>query len=855
MFVVIAALTGCPTNKTITEKTTGTATAIKSTFEDGKAAPWAKKNAEQLAVSTEYAHNGKFSLKVSGRTQFWEGPEINLTGKLIRGEKYTVTVWIYQTSNAPHDIKVTVYNLDDTSTNPYEGKFYTTVCSDPAVPQNTWTKLEGSFIFKYAGNYLKSTLYIESPDTEYDFYVDDITISGAFASEVTSIETDLPSLAAAYKNYFPIGVAFPSSVFDSKLMTDLIKKHFNSVTAEWEMKPGPIWKAEDKFDFTAADKYVQFTSANNMRLRGHTLVWHIENPGWLFKDPANPSQPASKDLLLKRLQTYIYTVVGRYKGKVDSWDVVNEAIDTAEPDNLRNNEWKKIIGPEYIEKAFLFAREADPNAKLFYNDYETENPVKRQAIYDLVKNLKAKGIYVDGIGSQGHVSLSQPPAAKIEETIAKFAELGVKFEITELDVSVFNSASPSSISKDDLIRQGYRYKEIADMLKKHKDVVSGLTFWGLKDDMSWLAMGKLDAPLLFDKNCRAKPAFWGLVDGSKLPVLIKSYEAGRGTPVIDAEPELLWDVLPNEIIMSKSNAALGSFKVSYDDKRLNLLISVFDKAANPDDSVEVFIDWKNKKENKISSDVKSFKLARSTINKADGLAGAVKNNKDGYVIEVALPLDPGLLNTDKIIGLDLRVNTGNEIVCWNDPTDSVSEKTENYGKVKLGKGPEYSEAIAGTPTIDGEMDPSWQKANSFNTKVVLGTGKVASAKVRTMWDENNVYLYAEVTDPVLSAISVNPWEQDSLEVFIDQNYARTPVYQDDDAQYRANYKNVKTFTGAGVIDKFRTATKIVPGGYVVEAAVPLTKVKGKKGKLIGFDIQINDDNGKGWTTAERQRYY
>jgi endo-1,4-beta-xylanase len=308
--------------------------------------------------------------------------------------------------------------------------------------------------------------------------------------------------------------------------------------------------------------------------------------------------------------------------------------------------------------------------------------------------------------------------------------------------------------------------------------------------------------------------------------------------------------LPKESILSKSNAEVGSFKVSYDEKKINLLINVIDKVNNPGDGVEVFIDRKNKKENKISGDVKSYKLERAGISTNNGLTDAVKNNADGYVIEVALPMNSGLLNTDKIIGMDLRVNTSDEITCWNDPVNSVAKKTENYGKVKLGMGPEYTEAINGTPTIDGEMDALWQKATSFNTKVVPGTGNAVSAKVRTMWDENNVYLYAEVTDPVLSATSINPWEQDSLEEFIDQNYARTAVYQDDDAQYRVNYKNEKTFTGAGIIDKFATATKVVSGGYVVETAVPLTKIKGKKGTLIGFDIQINDDNGKGIRTGQ-----
>lgn len=274
---------------------------VQSDFENNLDSPWKKKGGEILKISTEVAHGGKTSLLVTGRTQFWEGPEVDLTGKLVKGEKYAVTAWVYQASGKPHEIRITAYNPDNSSSNPYDGKFYTCVAKDGAVASGKWVQLKGEFTFNYSGESKQSTLYIESPDSGYDFYIDDIYISGAMPKPVVKrIETEIPSLCQVYQADFPIGVAVPSSVFDDPQMTALIKKHFNSITAEWEMKPRHIWNGETNFNFVASDRYVKFITENKMRLRGHTLIWHIDQPEWIFVDPKDPAKPATKELLIRR---------------------------------------------------------------------------------------------------------------------------------------------------------------------------------------------------------------------------------------------------------------------------------------------------------------------------------------------------------------------------------------------------------------------------------------------------------------------------------------------------------------------------------------------------------------------------
>jgi endo-1,4-beta-xylanase len=329
-----------------------------------------------------------------------------------------------------------------------------------------------------------------------------------------------------YKDFFPIGVA----VSPQALKTDeakLILEQFNSMTPENAMKMGPIHPKENEYFWSHADSIVAFAQRNNLKLRGHTLCWHSQTPKWLFTDEKGES--VSKDILLQRLKEHITSVVTRYKGKIYAWDVVNEAISDKPDEFLRNSEWLKICGEEYIAKAFQYAHEADPNALLFYNDYNEINPVKREKIFKLVKGLKDAGVPIHGVGLQGHWALNEPSRQQLDSTLTRFSELGLKIQITELDISVYpkehNARERKAEDYDSNFTKGKEDKQIDvyrmcfELFRKHKNAISGVTFWNISDRHSWLdnfpVRGRKDYPLLFDKDLKPKKAYWAVVDFSK----------------------------------------------------------------------------------------------------------------------------------------------------------------------------------------------------------------------------------------------------------------------------------------------------------------------------------------------------
>ncbi len=339
---------------------------------------------------------------------------------------------------------------------------------------------------------------------------------------VTYTFSQTKGLKDYYKDYFPIGVAVSPRMLDAGEEANLILTHFNSMTAENAMKMGPIHPEENRYHWEPADKIAEFAVKNGLKLRGHTLCWHNQTPNWFFTDAEG--KQVSKEILLARLKKHIFDVVNRYKGAIYAWDVVNEAVPDGGTEIYRNSKFYEIIGEEYIELAFRYAHEADPNAQLFYNDYNTENKVKREKIYQLVKGLVEKGVPIHGVGLQGHWSLYEPTAQELEESITKFASLGLKVQITELDVSVYPKEHASRERKETdkaeftpemNDKQAAHYKMLFEIFRKHKDKITGITFWNLSDRYSWLdnfpVRGRKDFPLLFDQNHQPKKAFWEVV--------------------------------------------------------------------------------------------------------------------------------------------------------------------------------------------------------------------------------------------------------------------------------------------------------------------------------------------------------
>ena len=319
------------------------------------------------------------------------------------------------------------------------------------------------------------------------------------------------NLAEAYKNYFDIGVAINPKVLS--FGEELIKTEFNSVTCENEMKPISVQPSCGKYTFERADMIADFASANNLKVRGHTLVWHSQTGEWMYKD--DKGENLGKDTLYAHMKEHIDAIVKRYVGKVYCWDVVNEAISDADGEYLREKSpYYAIVGSEeFIEKAFVYAHEADPKALLFYNDYNTEVPSKREKIYKLVKSLKDKGIPIHGIGLQAHYDIYFD-VDELKKSIDLFSSLGLAVHITELDVSIYKfeerDVNFEVPPKDRMKMQIELYDKIFDLLRENKDKVSNVTFWGLNDKVSWLngfPVRRTNFPLLFDRENKPKEAY------------------------------------------------------------------------------------------------------------------------------------------------------------------------------------------------------------------------------------------------------------------------------------------------------------------------------------------------------------
>jgi len=347
-----------------------------------------------------------------------------------------------------------------------------------------------------------------------------IILSG-FISLSSLHAQDTKGLKDYYKDYFLVGVAVSPRMMEPGPESALILQHFSSMTPENAMKMGPIHPEENRYNWEPADKIVDFAQKNGLKVRGHTLCWHNQTPNWFF---TKNGQTVTKEELLARMKQHITDVVGRYKGKLYAWDVVNEAVPDKGDEIYRNSKFYEIIGEEYIEKAFEYAHAADPNALLFYNDYNTENASKRDRIYQLVKKLKDKGVPIHGVGLQGHWSVYEPTAKELEESISKFASLGLQVQITEMDVSVYVkeherrekrptdiTAFPPEIQK----KQAEHYKMLFEVFRKHKKHLTGVSFWNLSDKSTWLDAfpfpGRKDYPLLFDESNKPKPAYFEVI--------------------------------------------------------------------------------------------------------------------------------------------------------------------------------------------------------------------------------------------------------------------------------------------------------------------------------------------------------
>jgi endo-1,4-beta-xylanase len=681
-----------------------------------------------------------------------------------------------------------------------------------------------------------------------------ILLAACREAEEIVIEEDIPSLKEVFKDDFYIGAAIEPYQLDIPAHRQLLEKHFSSITAENAMKPESIQPVEGLFDFSDADKIANFARDNGIALRGHTLIWHNQTPDWFFLEDG---EQVSKEKLRERMKTHITEVMQRYKGQIYAWDVVNEPVDPDMPDGLRRNKWYEILGEEYIELAFRYAREADPEAKLFLNEYDTTDANKRKSIIDLVKRLQAKGVPIDGIGMQMHVSLEKPTLNDFETTLKEFSELGLEIQITELDITVYEdqTQSFSTISSELLNEQGHRVKDLFTVIDKYKEHITSVTFWGMTDEHTWLTsyfVERNDWPLPFDEEQKAKPFYWGMVDPTKLAPRINEAKAVQGTPVIDGKEDEIWqfaEYFPNFPALQNLNV---DARALWDEKYLYILLKVADESPGQDDAVVFFVDEKNKKADSLDENVRiiEFILDSNWKNTED----AIFNKTDsGYIFETRIPFEYIEGSEAITMGLDIQIRNGDQVfVKWNDQNNIAGQTPKYWGELKFVLAPNAAIAYYGTAAIDGIKDEKYDTGEPLAVEKFIqgieGEKNIfqgATAKTWVLWDESALYVYMEVNDPVLSAVDERAYMQDSIEVFIDENNNKTPFYEEDDSQFRVNFKNEQSFGSTGSVDGFESAAQTIEGGYAVELKIPYRSLIAQDGTIIGFDLQVNDDQGSG----------
>ena len=327
-----------------------------------------------------------------------------------------------------------------------------------------------------------------------------------------------------YADYFTMGVAVGILSIKDSDQARLIVQQFASITPENAMKMGPIHPHENQYYWKDADAIVAFAQLHHLKVRGHNLCWHQQTPKWFFTDSIT-GKLVTKTVLLQRLKEHITAVVSRYKGKIYAWDVVNEAIDDNPNNYLRNSLFYQICGEDFIAKAFEYAHAADPDAILFYNDYNTERKEKTDRIYTLLKSLRDKAVPINGIGLQGHWSVFEPSAQELEYTIQRFAALGIKIQVTEMDVSVYpweknqrarTAADVDTFTPEREQLQINKYQQLFSVFRKYPQYITGITFWNVSDKNTWLddypVKGRKNYPLLFNTQLQPKKAFWELVN-------------------------------------------------------------------------------------------------------------------------------------------------------------------------------------------------------------------------------------------------------------------------------------------------------------------------------------------------------
>ncbi|MFE5339006.1 endo-1,4-beta-xylanase [Isoptericola sp. NPDC056578] len=809
--------------------------------------PWGPRGAVTLEISDD-ARTGAGALSVTGRTAEWNGPATAVGGLFAAGGDYDVEAWVKLPAGTAGSAAVH-FTVQETSAG---GDAYTWVGGAVDATADGWVRVGGTYTMP--ADLTAAQLYVEAAPVggaHPSFLVDDLVVTGG---ERTSPPVqDLTGVKETVD--FPVGVAIDQRETTGDA-SELLLRHFDQITAENHMKP-EAWYADDRTfrPDPQAVALMDYAAEHDLRVYGHVLVWHSQTPEWFFQaEDGTPltTSDADRAVLRERLRTHVFSVAGwlaeRYgqfggDNPLTAFDVVNEVVNdgaTSDPDDgLRRSEWYRILGEDFIDLAFGYADEAfnhtyaaegaDRPVALFINDYNTEQSGKQDRYLALVERLLARGVPVDGVGHQFHVSLSMP-VGQLEAAVERFADLPVTQAVTELDVT---TGTPET--QANLVEQGYWYRDAFRMFREHAQDLYSVTVWGLTDDRSWRADS--GGPLLFDRDRQAKPAYVGAVDGD-VPPRLKAARVFAGDVPLDADAasSAVWDRLPRHIVTADgSGEVVADFQLRWAPDHLTAQVRVTDGTVGTggDDAVTFDVDGAT---TTVGRD--------GTVTGPDGAAAVVEAVDGGYVVVAHLPL-AGAAQGDTA-GLDVQVADGATTSGWNTPG--------SLGTLTLLEELSYLEVAEATtpPQVDGTVDEAWADASAVTTdRQIEGEGG-ATATVRTLWSGDTLYVLAEVADPTVDVSGSDPWVQDSVEIFLDAGNAKNGSYRDVDTQIRISAENVTSFgTGdeAAQAARLTSATATVDGGYVVEAAVDLLGTGGA-GTFHGLDFQVNDGTA-GARTAVR----
>lgn len=827
----------------------------------------------------------------------------DITDAVELGEEYQYSFWA-KLSDVYKDAPEEQRNVDfapfyvSGGEATYLGSYSTGVLSGEITKTLTageWTKFSGTFNVPKTADQI--VIRIIEQGTNYgqgDCVKGAYCVTGVSMKKITrpkpEIEKDIPewktSVTESLGNDSIAGTAIMLSEISDDTLMELVEKHFNAVTFGNELKPDALFNyqidgnsvptktitfegeelqvpvvndAGDSLDFSRADamadKILEWNNAHpdqKIRIRGHVLVWHSQTQEWFFHENYDITQPyVNKETMNRRLEWFISSVFGHYFGKAANgkydglfygWDVVNEAVigNTYRTDKVsaaeslneirhgNNSSWWHVYkSNEFIINAFKYANKYAPkDVELYYNDFGETDNTKSEGIVKLINDVKsADGTRLDAFGMQAHYNVDGFSAAQFKSVAKKYAAAAGKVQLTELDFKASSTYDGTAATKEsEYTKMAYCHKNLYEAikaLKKEGTNVSGLTVWGVIEPNSWLhsqsdlgggASGSAQCPLLFDGNYKAKPAYWAYVDASQLKPAIQKVtitEAKDGN-------------IAGETYTIDQGEVQAEFIPVWDADGLTVQVKVKDTTVNDADAVTVYVDPENS-----ASDITPDKVtvARTA---AAAIAG-------GYQATVKVSMKN--LKVAQQISLDVVVNNDGKTGSFNDLTGKQESSSKYYAVATMKPGIE--KIPYGTISVDADADAAW--GNAVNIPLTINKGSEASANAKVLWDDDNLYVYATIKDAVLDKTGAQTHEQDSLEVFIDEDNGKTASYGEDDKQYRINYNNEQSFNGKKCLaENVKSATKTIDGGYVVEAAFKWTDIKPANGTKIGLEFQIND---------------